>query len=157
MSGTIGHRRGFGMFTLAMVALFVGLGVWQLQRRIEKHALIAALTERLAAAPAPLPSPSEWNALEPAKDEFRRVQESSREQAGGGCPCLLLLDNMPPAKTSATIEGLRSQGLVDHVLTEASGNISESNIEEYAACGVDAISMGALTHSACAIDICERL
>ena len=74
MSGTIGHRRGFGMFTLAMVALFVGLGVWQLQRRIEKHALIAALTERLATAPAPLPSPSEWRALEPAKDEFRRVR-----------------------------------------------------------------------------------
>ena len=74
MSGTIGHRRGFGMFTLAMVALFVGLGVWQLQRRIEKHALIAALTERLAAAPAPLPSPSAWRALEPAKDEFRRVR-----------------------------------------------------------------------------------
>ena len=73
MSGTIGHRRGFGMFTLAMVALFVGLGVWQLQRRIEKHALIAALTERLATAPAPLPSPSAWRTLEPAKDEFRRV------------------------------------------------------------------------------------
>ena len=32
-----------------MVALCVGLGVWQLQRRVEKHALIAALTERLAA------------------------------------------------------------------------------------------------------------
>ena len=32
-----------------MVALFVGLGIWQLQRRTEKHALIAALTERLAA------------------------------------------------------------------------------------------------------------
>ena len=63
MSGTIGHRRGFGMFTLAMVALFVGLGVWQLQRRIEKHALIAALTERLATAPAPLPSLQEMMKL----------------------------------------------------------------------------------------------
>ena len=38
-----------------MVALCVGLGVWQLQRRAEKHALIAALTERLAAAPGALP------------------------------------------------------------------------------------------------------
>ena len=47
-----------------MVALFVGLGVWQLQRRAEKHALIAALTERLAAAPAPLPPPSQWRALD---------------------------------------------------------------------------------------------
>jgi surfeit locus 1 family protein len=64
---------GFGAFTLAMVALFVGLGVWQLQRRVEKHALIAALTERLAAAPAPLPQASQWSALTPARDEFRRV------------------------------------------------------------------------------------
>jgi cytochrome oxidase assembly protein ShyY1 len=45
-----------------------------LQRRIEKHALIAALTERLAATPVPLPSPPEWSALKPAKDEFRRVR-----------------------------------------------------------------------------------
>jgi cytochrome oxidase assembly protein ShyY1 len=49
MTAMSGRRRGiagFGMFTLLMVALFVGLGVWQLQRRVEKHALIAALTER---------------------------------------------------------------------------------------------------------------
>lgn len=65
---------GFGVFTLVMVALFIGLGVWQLQRRVEKHALIAALTERLAAAPAPLPSLAQWSALTPAGDEFRRVK-----------------------------------------------------------------------------------
>jgi cytochrome oxidase assembly protein ShyY1 len=64
---------GFGIFTLVMVALFVGLGVWQLQRRVEKHALIAALTERLAAAPVPLPPPSTWSTLTPGHDEFRRV------------------------------------------------------------------------------------
>ena len=46
--------RGFGIFTLVMVALFIGLGVWQLQRRLEKHALIAALDERLALAPPPI-------------------------------------------------------------------------------------------------------
>ncbi len=57
-----------------MVAVFVGLGVWQLQRRVEKHALIAALTERLAAAPAPLPQASQWSALTPDRDEFRRVR-----------------------------------------------------------------------------------
>jgi cytochrome oxidase assembly protein ShyY1 len=64
---------GFGVFTLVMIAAFVGLGLWQLQRRVEKHALIAALTERLAAAPVPLPSASAWNGLTPAHDEFRRV------------------------------------------------------------------------------------
>ena len=37
-------RFGFAIFTLAMVIAFVALGVWQLQRRTEKHALIAALT-----------------------------------------------------------------------------------------------------------------
>ena len=77
MSGSSRRRRhiaGFGAFTLLMLALFVGLGVWQLQRRIEKHALIAALTERLAAAPQALPPPSQWNALEAAGAEFRRVR-----------------------------------------------------------------------------------
>jgi len=44
-----------------------------LQRRVDKHALIAILNERLAAAPAALPAPAQWNALTPAKDEFRRV------------------------------------------------------------------------------------
>jgi surfeit locus 1 family protein len=77
MIATTGRRRGvkgFGVFTLVMVALFVGLGVWQLQRRTEKHALIAALTERLAAPPEAPPSPAQWSALTPARDEFRRVR-----------------------------------------------------------------------------------
>ena len=77
MSGISGRRRnvaGFGAFTLLMVALFVGLGTWQLQRRIEKHALIAALTERLALPPQALPPLSQWSALNPASDEFRRVR-----------------------------------------------------------------------------------
>jgi cytochrome oxidase assembly protein ShyY1 len=64
---------GFGVFTLAMLAVFVGLGLWQLQRRVEKHALIAALTERLATDPVPLPPAAQWRTLSPEKDEFRRV------------------------------------------------------------------------------------
>ena len=76
------RKRGtsFGAFTLLMVTLFVGLGVWQLQRRVEKHALIAHLTERLAAAPGPLPSPAQWSALTPAQDEFRRVSFAATYQ-----------------------------------------------------------------------------
>ena len=64
---------GFAIFAIVMAAAFVGLGVWQLQRRVEKHALIAALTERLAAAPVPLPASSRWHALTPERDEFRPV------------------------------------------------------------------------------------
>jgi len=37
--------------------------------------------------------------------------------------------------------------------TEASGGIVEENVTEYAACGVDYISMGALTHSVKSMDI----
>jgi cytochrome oxidase assembly protein ShyY1 len=68
---------GFGIFTLLILTLLIGLGVWQLQRRVEKHALIAQLTERLAAAPGALPSPAQWSALTPAGDEFRRVRFSA--------------------------------------------------------------------------------
>jgi cytochrome oxidase assembly protein ShyY1 len=66
-------RLGFGLFTLMMIAVFIGLGLWQLERRVEKHALITALTERLATMPVGLPPPSQWSALTAGRDEFRRV------------------------------------------------------------------------------------
>jgi surfeit locus 1 family protein len=68
---------GLGIFTALTLALLIGLGVWQLQRRVEKHALIAQLTERLAASPETLPPAAQWNALTPARDEFRRVRFSA--------------------------------------------------------------------------------
>ena len=80
MSAISATRRGIaglGIFTLLILALLIGLGVWQLQRRAEKHALIAQLTERLAAAPEALPAPAQWSALTPARDEFRRVRFSA--------------------------------------------------------------------------------
>jgi cytochrome oxidase assembly protein ShyY1 len=67
------HVAGFGVFTLFLVAVFAGLGIWQLQRRADKHVLIATLSERLAAPPIALPQPSQWAALTPNDDEFRRV------------------------------------------------------------------------------------
>jgi cytochrome oxidase assembly protein ShyY1 len=76
MTDGVVRRRGsfgFAIVTLAMVVTCLGLGIWQLQRRVEKHALIAALDERLAASPVALPAPAQWSALTPARDEFRRV------------------------------------------------------------------------------------
>jgi cytochrome oxidase assembly protein ShyY1 len=73
---------GLAMVTLLITAVLIGLGVWQLQRRAEKHALIAALTERLAAPPEALPPPSQWSRLTPAHDEFRRVTFSATYQPG---------------------------------------------------------------------------
>ena len=82
VSGRPRSIAGFGVFSLAVVVLFVGLGVWQLQRRVEKHALIAALTERLAAAPQALPPSAQWSALTPATDEFRRVRFAATYASG---------------------------------------------------------------------------
>src|SRR3984893_11540778 len=77
VSATPRSVAGLGIFTAMTLALLIGLGVWQLQRRVEKHALIAQLTERLAAAPAALPPLAQWSALTQAADDFRRVRFSA--------------------------------------------------------------------------------
>lgn len=68
---------GLGLVMMAMVAVLVSLGVWQLQRGAEKRSLIAGLTERLAAEPITLPEPADWATFSPAGDEFRRVSFSA--------------------------------------------------------------------------------
>ena len=77
MSGSLPKQRGvigLAIITAVMVATLASLGVWQLQRREQKHTLIATLTERLAASPIALPAESQWASLDPARDEFRRVR-----------------------------------------------------------------------------------
>ncbi|MDO8978628.1 MAG: SURF1 family cytochrome oxidase biogenesis protein [Afipia sp.] len=72
---------GLAVIALVMVSVLAGLGVWQLRRKDEKHALIAALTERLAKAPVALPSAAAWPTLTPAHDEFLRVKFSATFEA----------------------------------------------------------------------------
>jgi nicotinate-nucleotide pyrophosphorylase (carboxylating) len=84
---------------------------------------------------------------------FRR----EREKAASSWPCLLLLDNMPPQQARRTVDALRREQLRDEVLIEVSGAITEDSLDEYAACGADALSMGALTHSPRALDISLRI
>ena len=55
-------------------AVLVGLGTWQIQRKAWKEGLIASLTERLAGPPRALPAPADWPNLDPATDEYRRVE-----------------------------------------------------------------------------------
>ncbi len=64
----------------------------------------------------------------------------------------VLLDNMTPDMVG---EAVRRFG--GRVLLEASGGITLENVEEYARTGVHAISIGALTHSAPALDISFEL
>ncbi len=67
------------------------------------------------------------------------------EDALAGNPDIILLDNMPPGMVREAVHAARAQS--PSVLLEVSGNITLENVEEYASCGVDMISVGALTHS----------
>jgi nicotinate-nucleotide pyrophosphorylase (carboxylating) len=63
-----------------------------------------------------------------------------------------MFDNFTPGLVA---EGVR---LVNGRLeTEASGGITYENIRDYAEAGVDFISVGAITHSATALDISMKL
>lgn len=64
----------------------------------------------------------------------------------------ILLDNMSP---DTVAEAVRRFG--ENVFLEASGGIRLENVEAYAKTGVGAISIGALTHSAPALDISFEL
>ena len=60
----------------------------------------------------------------------------------------ILLDNMTTSQMREAV--LRIAGSVP---VEASGNMSLDRVGEVAACGVDLISVGALTHSSPALDV----
>ncbi len=60
----------------------------------------------------------------------------------------ILLDNFTPKQTKKAVELIN--GTVE---TESSGNITLSNIRKYAECGVDYISVGALTHRIKSLDL----
>lgn len=72
---------------------------------------------------------------------------------------IILFDNMEPSKMRKAVEMVkelensRDAGDGRAILTEASGNITIENVEEYADAGVDRISVGAITHSARVLDI----
>jgi nicotinate-nucleotide pyrophosphorylase (carboxylating) len=95
---------------------------------------------------------SQESALAAAR-AFRRHQEAEPN----ACPCLVMLDHFSPADAARLVEALRRESLLERVLVEVSGNIAENNLEDYADCGADALSIGSLTHSAPVLDLCQRL
>jgi nicotinate-nucleotide pyrophosphorylase (carboxylating) len=79
-------------------------------------------------------------------DTLSQLQEILPEQ-----PDAILLDNMPPDDLLRAVR-LRNE-LAQTVQLEASGGISLQTIRSIAETGVDRISVGALTHSAPALDL----
>ncbi|QEL21450.1 SURF1 family protein [Bosea sp. F3-2] len=55
-----------------------GLGIWQVQRRSWKLALIARVEARIHAAPVAAPGPAEWPAIDADNAEYRRVALQGR-------------------------------------------------------------------------------
>ena len=68
-------------------------------------------------------------------------------------PDVVLLDNMNPSLVRQAVEQVIEHNAPKKIRTEASGGIALSNVREFAEAGVDWISVGALTHSAPAVDI----
>jgi surfeit locus 1 family protein len=62
------------LFALMVLATFVALGTWQLQRKAWKEQLIDMLARRLSMLPADLPGSDNWPALVPGEHEFQRVK-----------------------------------------------------------------------------------
>jgi nicotinate-nucleotide pyrophosphorylase (carboxylating) len=60
----------------------------------------------------------------------------------------ILLDNFSTTDMKKAVEIIG-----DRYITEASGGITIKNVRDYAECGVDYISMGALTHSVKSLDL----
>jgi nicotinate-nucleotide pyrophosphorylase (carboxylating) len=79
--------------------------------------------------------------------ETRNIEDVHRVLATGGID-RIMLDNYTPAQMAEAVALINGR-----YETEASGGITLGNIQEYAATGVDLISVGALTHHAVSLDL----
>ncbi|MDE2009589.1 MAG: carboxylating nicotinate-nucleotide diphosphorylase, partial [Candidatus Omnitrophica bacterium] len=89
-------------------------------------------------------------AIEVEADNFDQLKEAVCSKAD-----IILLDNMTPPKAARAVKIARNANL--KVFLEASGGITLKNVKNYAAAGVDRISIGALTHSRRILDISMEL
>lgn len=90
--------------------------------------------------------PALSQAVEVEVSDLQELQEALDE----GAP-RILLDNMPPDMVRAAIAKIRKKGA--DCFVEVSGGVNLDNLQSYLIDGVNAISTGALTHSARNIDL----
>lgn len=83
----------------------------------------------------------------PIEVEVRSLDDIRDVFAAGGCD-RIMLDNFTPEMTREAVK------LIDgRIEIESSGGITLKNLREYAECGVDFISVGALTHQIKSLDL----
>lgn len=83
-----------------------------------------------------------------------RSQTELDEAIAGGAESILL-DNMTPAAAKKAVRQIRAS--LPKIPIEASGNMNLKTVGAYGLAGVDFISVGALTHSAVAVDLSMRI
>jgi nicotinate-nucleotide pyrophosphorylase (carboxylating) len=91
--------------------------------------------------------------MQPLEVEVRNLAELDQALEFGAEA--ILLDNMTPQDVHAAVE--RCSKADRRLPLEASGGITLDNVRSYAETGVDFISVGALTHSAAAVDMSLRI
>jgi nicotinate-nucleotide pyrophosphorylase (carboxylating) len=126
-----GRNHRFGLFDLVLIK--------------DNH--LAALRD---AKPNPIAA-----AVQRARETYPRLKVEVEadtleqvDQAVGAGADFILLDNMSPALLRSAVQLARGRAK-----TEASGGVNLSTVSAIAETGVDFISVGALTHSALAVDI----
>lgn len=169
------HLSGIATFTARFVRAAEGTGVQVLDTRktipglraLEKAAVAAAggTNHRMGLHDAILIKENHAALVGGMGEAVRRAREARPEmpvevecrdlgeireaiEAGAG---RLLLDNMSPSELQEAVAAVRRTS--DAVELEASGGITLENVAEIGASGVDYVSIGALTHSAPALDL----
>lgn len=87
----------------------------------------------------------------PVEVEVASLEEL--EEALGAAPDRILLDNMDPETLSRAVRRAEETRGEDRPTLEASGGITLESVRRVAETGVDLVSVGALTHSAPALDL----
>lgn len=86
--------------------------------------------------------------IEVEVENIEQIKEALECNADG-----LLLDNMSPIETHRSVEQIRQLTQGREVFIEASGGINLQTLPGYVETGIDAVSIGALTHSVKGSDI----
>lgn len=107
------------------------------------------------------------NALERARDYCKEKNKSLRieievrntdeinEALATHIPDRIMLDNFTPERTKAAVQLIRqwTEQNGKYIEIESSGGITIDTLRDYALCGVDFVSVGALTHSVKSLDM----
>jgi nicotinate-nucleotide pyrophosphorylase (carboxylating) len=91
-----------------------------------------------------------------ADSGFIEIEVDTLEQFDTALPLgadVIMLDNMSPALMRQAVARRDAAGLAGKVALEASGGITLENVRQVADTGVERIALGAITHSARAVDI----